>query len=52
MKKGIIGRKVGMPKIFDETGNVKPVTDIETEGNIVTQVKTTETDGYNAIQLG
>ena len=52
MKKGIIGRKVGMTQIFDEKGNVIPVTVIETEGNIVTQVKTTETDGYNAIQLG
>ena len=52
MKKGIIGRKVGMTQIFDEKGNVIPVTVIETEGNIVTQVKTTKTDGYNAIQLG
>ena len=52
MKKGIIGRKVGMTQIFDEKGNVIPVTVIETEGNIVTQVKTTETDGYNATQLG
>ena len=52
MKKGIIGRKIGMTQIFDEKGNVIPVTVIETETNIVAQVKTVETDGYNAIQLG
>ena len=52
MKKGIIGKKIGMTQIFDEKGNVIPVTVIETEGNIVAQVKTVETDGYNAIQLG
>ena len=52
MKKGIIGRKLGMTQIFDEKGNVIPVTVIETAGNIVAQVKTVETDGYNAIQLG
>ena len=50
--KGIIGRKVGMTQIFDEKGNVIPVTVIETAGNVVTQVKTVETDGYNSIQLG
>ena len=52
MKKGIIGKKIGMTQIFDEKGNVIPVTVIETAGNIVAQVKTVETDGYNAIQLG
>ena len=52
MKKGIIGKKIGMTQIFDEKGNVIPVTVIETEGNIVTQIKTVETDGYNSIQLG
>ena len=52
MKKGIIGRKIGMTQIFDERGNVIPVTVIETETNVVAQVKTVETDGYNAIQLG
>ena len=52
MKKGIIGKKIGMTQIFDEKGNVIPVTVIEAEGNIVAQVKTVETDGYNAIQLG
>ena len=52
MKKGIIGRKVGMTQIFDEKGNVIPVTAIETEGNIVAQIKTVETDGYQSVQLG
>lgn len=52
MNKGIIGKKIGMTQIFDEKGNVIPVTVIETAGNIVAQVKTVETDGYNAIQLG
>ena len=52
MKKGIIGKKVGMTQIFDEKGNVIPVTAIETEGNIVAQVKTIETDGYQSVQLG
>ena len=50
--KGIIGKKIGMTQIFNEKGNVIPVTVIETAGNVVTQVKTVETDGYNSIQLG
>lgn len=52
MKKGIIGRKVGMTQIFDEKGNVIPVTVIEAGPCAVTQVKTVETDGYDAVQLG
>ena len=52
MKKGIIGKKIGMTQIFDEKGNVIPVTVIETQGNVVAQIKTEEVDGYNAIQLG
>ena len=52
MKKGIIGKKVGMTQIFDEKGNVIPVTAIETEGNIVAQIKTVETDRYQSVQLG
>ena len=52
MKKGIIGKKVGMTQIFDEKGNVIPVTVIEAGPCVVAQVKTTETDGYQAIQLG
>ena len=52
MKKGIIGRKIGMTQIFDEKGNVVPVTVIEAGPCVVSQVKTVETDGYNAVQLG
>lgn len=50
--RGIIGRKVGMTQLFDEKGAVVPVTVIEAGPCFVTQVKTTETDGYNAVQLG
>ena len=52
MKKGIIGKKIGMTQIFDEIGNVIPVTVIQAGPCAVTQKKTTETDGYNAVQLG
>ena len=52
MKKAIIGRKIGMTQIFDENGNVIPVTAIQAGPCTVIQVKTTETDGYNAVQLG
>ncbi len=52
MKKGIIGRKIGMTQIFDATGNAIPVTVIEAGPCAVTQVKTTENDGYEALQLG
>ena len=52
MKKAIIGKKVGMTQIFDETGKVIPVTVIEAGPCVVAQVKTVETDGYDAIQLG
>ncbi len=52
MKKGIIGRKIGMTQIFTETGAVVPVTVIEAGPCVVAQKKTTETDGYNAVQLG
>ena len=52
MNKTIIGKKVGMTQIFDETGMVIPVTVIEAGPCTVTQVKTVETDGYNSIQLG
>ncbi len=52
MKKGIIGKKIGMTQIFDEVGNVIPVTVIQAGPCAVTQKKTVETDGYNAIQLG
>ena len=52
MKKAIIGKKIGMTQIFDETGKVIPVTVIEAGPCVVAQVKTVETDGYDAIQLG
>ena len=52
MKKGLIGKKIGMTQIFDETGKVIPVTVIEAGPCVVSQVKTVETDGYNSIQLG
>ena len=51
MKKAIIGKKLGMTQIFDEKGRVVPVTIIEAMPNVVAQIKTIETDGYNAIQL-
>jgi len=50
--KGILGRKVGMTQIFDDKGEVIPVTVIEAGPCFVTQVKTEERDGYTAIQLG
>lgn len=52
MKKAILGKKVGMTQVFDETGKVIPVTVIEAGPCTVAQVKTVETDGYDAIQLG
>ena len=52
MKKGIIGKKLGMTQIFDEHGNVIPVTVIEAGPCTVVQKKTVETDGYAAVQLG
>ncbi|EAS40341.1 50S ribosomal protein L3 [Photobacterium profundum] len=48
---GLIGRKVGMTRIFTEEGISIPVTVVEVEANRVTQVKSLETDGYNAIQI-
>ncbi|MBQ3792009.1 MAG: 50S ribosomal protein L3 [Clostridia bacterium] len=52
MKKGIIGKKLGMTQIFDEIGNVIPVTVIEAGPCTVVQKKTEEHDGYSAVQLG
>ena len=52
MQKAIIGKKVGMTQIFDETGKVIPVTVVEAGPCVVTQKKTMETDGYVAVQLG
>ena len=50
--KGILGRKVGMTQVFSKDGKLIPVTVVSVEPNTVMQVKTVETDGYNAIQLG
>lgn len=50
--KGILGRKVGMTQVFTKDGKLVPVTVVEVTPNVVMQVKTIETDGYNAIQLG
>ncbi len=50
--KGIIGKKLGMTRVFDEDGTAVPVTVIEAGPCVVTQVKTIETDGYEAVQLG
>ena len=52
MLKGLIGKKVGMTQIFDETGAAIPVTLIEAGPCYVTQVRNTEIDGYTAVQLG
>jgi large subunit ribosomal protein L3 len=52
MPKGILGRKLGMTQIFTESGELVPVTVIEATPNSVIQVKTKETDGYEAIQVG
>jgi large subunit ribosomal protein L3 len=49
---GLIGRKVGMTQVFDEKGDVVPVTVIETGPCTVTEIRTTERDGYTALQLG
>ena len=52
MKKGLIGKKIGMTQIFDEAGKVIPVTVVEAGPCVVTQIKTMENDGYEAIQVG
>ena len=50
--KGIVGKKIGMTQVFAKNGKLIPVTVIEVEPNVVTQIKTVEKDGYDAIQLG
>lgn len=52
MQKAIIGKKIGMTQIFDENGNVVPVTVVEAGPCVVSQKKTVENDGYAAVQLG
>ena len=50
--KGILGRKVGMTQVFTTDGKLIPVTVVEVKPNVVTQIKTVEKDGYEAIQVG
>lgn len=50
--KGILGRKIGMTQVFTKDGKLIPVTVVEVTPNVVTQIRTVETDGYSAIQLG
>ena len=52
MKKGIVGKKIGMTQLFDQNGNVVPVTVIEAGPCVVSQKKTAENDGYDAVQIG
>ena len=52
MTKGILGKKVGMTQYFTESGELVPVTVVEVTPNVVLQVKSNETDGYEAVQLG
>ena len=52
MKKGLIEKKIGMTQIFDEKGNVIPVTVVEAGPCVITQKKTIENDGYEAVQVG
>ena len=52
MKKGIVGKKIGMTQIFDDNGKVIPVTVVEAGPCVVVQKKTVENDGYSAVQLG
>ncbi len=52
MQKALIGKKIGMTQVFDEKGNVVPVTVVEAGPCVVVQKKTVENDGYDAVQLG
>jgi len=52
MKIGLLGRKIGMTRVYDSNGKATPVTVIEAGGNSVVQLKTPEKEGYNAIQVG
>ncbi|MBQ9247798.1 MAG: 50S ribosomal protein L3, partial [Ruminococcus sp.] len=52
MQKALIGKKIGMTQIFDEKGKVVPVTVFEAGPCVVSQIKSVEKDGYNAIQVG
>src|SRR5690625_2417875 len=50
--KAVLGTKLGMTQVWDETGRLVPVTVVQVGTNVVTQVRTVETDGYSAVQLG
>jgi len=50
--RGLLGRKLGMTQVWDENNRVVPVTVLEASTNVVTQIRTRETDGYSAVQLG
>ncbi len=52
MGKGILGKKLGMTQVFDEEGEAVPVTVIQADSNVVTMIRTEDSDGYNAVQLG
>ena len=52
MSKAILGTKLGMSQVFAENGDLVPVSVIEVLPNVVAAVKTVESDGYNAVQLG
>src|SRR5207237_614869 len=52
MTPALLGKKVGMTRIYDDKGRIIPVTVVECQPNSITQVKSVETDGYNAVQLG
>jgi len=51
VSKGLLGTKLGMTQVWDENGKLVPVTVIEVAPNVVTQVRTPEKDGYNAVQI-
>ncbi len=51
-RKGILGKKIGMTQVFTDNGELVPVTVVDVTPNIVLQVKTVESDGYEAVQLG
>ena len=52
MKYGLLGKKIGMTRVYDEKGKITPVTVVDVSGNTLLQVKTLEKDGYSAIQVG
>ena len=51
-RKALLGRKLGMSQVWDENGFFVPVTLVDVSTNVVTAIKTEETDGYTAVQIG